>query len=193
MIAGAINGLIVTRLRVNPTIATLGTLAPSRYCFPARRTAKPIGVMTAPSFTYLAQGVFWRDLAIPAMAGSKWTGIPVLTVIFVAVCIFVHILMRYTDFGAPFIALAATPRRPPGRHQRESHAGLDVRHFRRRCGLAGVLLAARTTSGNPNNACWLELRQSPRCIGRTATSGGKGTVFGTFLAVILVGVLNKMA
>lgn len=194
MIAGAINGLIVTRLRVNPTIATLGTLAAfAGIAFLLAPDGKPIGVMTTPSFTYLAQGRFLADLPIPAMAGSKWTGIPVLTVIFVAVCIFVHILMRYTDFGRAIYAIG-------GNATAARLAGINVNRMRvwmyvisgGVAGLAGVLLAARTTSGNPINGVGLELQAITAVyLGGTATSGGKGTVFGTFLAVILVGVLNN--
>jgi len=59
-------------------------------------------------------------------------------------------------------------------------------------GLAGVLLTARTTSGNPVNGTGLELQAITAVfLGGAATAGGKGTVFGTFLAVILVGVLNN--
>ena len=59
-------------------------------------------------------------------------------------------------------------------------------------GLSGVLLAARTTSGNPINGNGLELQAITAVfLGGAATSGGKGTIVGTFLAVILVGVLNN--
>jgi len=59
-------------------------------------------------------------------------------------------------------------------------------------GLAGVLLTARTTSGNPVNGTGLELQAVTAVfLGGAATAGGKGTIFGTFLAVILVGVLNN--
>ena len=59
-------------------------------------------------------------------------------------------------------------------------------------GLAGVLLTSRTTSGNPVNGTGLELQAITAVfLGGAATAGGKGTIFGTFLAVILVGVLNN--
>ena len=59
-------------------------------------------------------------------------------------------------------------------------------------GLAGVLLASRTTSGNPINGQGLEMQAMTAVfLGGTSTSGGKGTIFGTTLAVIIVGVLNN--
>jgi ribose transport system permease protein/L-arabinose transport system permease protein len=59
-------------------------------------------------------------------------------------------------------------------------------------GLTGVLLTARTTSGNPINGTGLELQVITSVfLGGAATAGGKGTIPGTCLAVILIGVLNN--
>lgn len=194
MIAGAINGGIVTYLRVNPTIATLGTLAAfAGFAFLLAPDGKPIGVVTQPDFTWLAQGRFLQNLAIPPMGGTKWTGIPILTIILVLVAVLVHIIMRYTDFGRAIYALG-------GNATAARLAGISLSRVRILmfmlsggiAGLAGVLLAARTTSGNPINGTGLELQAITAVyLGGAATSGGKGTVFGTFLAVIMVGVLNN--
>lgn len=194
MIAGMINGLIVTWLRVNPTIATLGTLAAfAGFAFLLVPDGKPIGVLTQPDFTYLAQGRFLMDAAVPALGGGKWTGIPVLTVILLAVAILVHVIMRYTDFGRAIYAIG-------GNATAARLAGINISRVRvimymlsgGIAGLAGVLLTARTTSGNPINGNGLELQAITAVfLGGAATAGGKGTIFGTFLAVILVGVLNN--
>jgi ribose transport system permease protein/L-arabinose transport system permease protein len=194
MIAGVVNGLIVTRLRVNPTIATLGTLAAfAGIAFLLAPEGKPIGVLTQPSFTNLAAGRFLTSMPLPKLGGSAWTGIPILTVILVGVTLLVHVIMRYTTFGRAIYAIGGNP-------TAARLAGINVSRVRVLmyvlsggiAGLAGVLLTARTTSGNPINGTGLELQ----CItavflGGAATSGGKGTVFGTFLAVIMVGVLNN--
>jgi ribose transport system permease protein/L-arabinose transport system permease protein len=194
MLAGVINGIIVTFLRVNPTIATLGTLAAfAGFAFLLAPEGKPIGVVTQPNFTWLAQGRFLNEVAIPSLGGAKWTGIPVLTVILVIVAIFVHILMRYTDFGRAIYAIG-------GNATAARLAGINLTQVKvvmymlsgGIAGLAGVLLAARTTSGNPVNGNGLELQAITAVfLGGAATSGGKGTIVGTFLAVILVGVLNN--
>lgn len=194
MICGVINGFIVTVLRVNPIIATLGTLAAfAGIAFLLAPDGKPIGVVTQPDFTWLAQGRFLTDVPIPSLGGSKWTGIPILTVILVIVAIIVHVLMRYTDFGRAIYAIG-------GNATAARLAGINLARVRvlmymlsgSIAGLAGVLLAARTTSGNPVNGTGLELQAITAVfLGGAATAGGKGTIVGTFLAVILVGVLNN--
>ncbi len=193
-IAGAINGFIVTVLRVNPIIATLGTLAAfAGFAFLLAPDGKPVGVMTQPAFTWLAQGRFLENIAIPSLGGAKWTGIPVLTVILVVVAIAAHILMSYTDFGRSIYAIG-------GNATAARLAGINLSKVRVLmymlsggiAGLAGVLLAARTTSGNPINGNGIELQAITAVfLGGAATSGGKGTIAGTFLAVILVGILNN--
>lgn len=193
-IAGAINGFIVTGLRVNPIIATLGTLAAfSGVAFLLAADGKPIGVLTQPAFTWLAQGRFLTGAPVPPLGGSNWTGIPVLTVILVIVAILVHILMAYTDFGRAIYAIG-------GNATAARLAGINLSRVRVLmymlsggiAGLAGVLLTSRTTSGNPVNGTGLELQAITAVfLGGAATAGGKGTILGTFLAVILVGVLNN--
>jgi Ribose/xylose/arabinose/galactoside ABC-type transport systems, permease components len=194
MVAGVINGSIVTVLKVNPIIATLGTLAAfAGFAFLLAPAGKPIGVFTQPGFTWLAQGRLLTNLAIPALDRSRWTGIPVLTVILVIVAILVHIIMRYTDFGRAIYAIG-------GNATAARLAGINISRVRVLmyvlsggiAGLAGVLLAARTTSGNPINGVGLELQAITAVfLGGAATAGGKGTIAGTFIAVILVGVLNN--
>lgn len=194
VMCGVINGFIVTVLRVNPIIATLGTLAAfAGIAFLLVPEGKPVGVLTQPQFTWLAQGRFLTDMSIPPLGGSNWTGIPVLTVILLIVVLITHFLMTYTDFGRAIYAIG-------GNAVAARLAGINLSRVRILmymfcggiAGLAGVLLTARTTSGNPINGVGLELQAITAVfLGGAATTGGKGTVFGTFLAVILVGVLNN--
>jgi ribose transport system permease protein/L-arabinose transport system permease protein len=193
-LCGVINGLVVTVLKVNPIIATLGTLAIfDGLAFLIAPDGKPVGVVTQPDFTWLSTGRFLADLPLPALGGRPWPGVPVVFVVLIVVVLVVHVLMRYTDIGRSIYAVGGNP-------TAARLAGIDLRRLRITmyvicgtiAGLAGVLLTARTTSGNPINGRGLELQAITAVfLGGAATAGGRGTVVGTFLAVLLVGVLSN--
>jgi ribose/xylose/arabinose/galactoside ABC-type transport system permease subunit len=194
LLCGVINGFIVTVLKVNPIIATLGTLAAfGGIAFLLAPGGKPVGVHVYPQFTFLAQGRFLTNLPLPPLGGTNWPGVPILTIIFLVVVVIAHFLMSYTDFGRAIYAIG-------GNDVAARLAGINLSRIRvlmymfcgSVAGLAGVLLTARTTSGNPINGTGLELQAITAVfLGGAATAGGKGTVIGTFLAVILVGILNN--
>jgi ribose/xylose/arabinose/galactoside ABC-type transport system permease subunit len=191
---GVINGLIVTVLKVNPIIATLGTLAAfDGLAFLIAPEGKPVGVVTQPEFTWLGTGRFLEGLPIPDLGGRPWPGVPVVFVVFLIVAVVMHIVMRYTDYGRSIYAIG-------GNATAARLAGINLRRVRIMmyvisgaiAGLAGVLLTARTTSGNPINGRGLELQAITAVfLGGAATTGGKGTIVGTVLAVLLVGVLSN--
>lgn len=194
LILGLGNGLIITVLNVNPIIATLGTLAAyAGLAFLIAPGGKPVGVVTQPDFTWLGTGRIFESAPLPAMGGSAWTGIPVIFLVLIIVAVLFHVLMRYTDFGRAIYAIG-------GNAVAARLAGINVRRVRitmymlsgAAAGLAGVLLTARTTSGNPINGQGFELQAITAVfLGGAATTGGKGTIVGTVLAVMLVGVLNN--
>jgi ribose transport system permease protein/L-arabinose transport system permease protein len=193
-ILGLGNGLIVTKLHVNPIIATLGTLAAyAGLAFLVAPGGKPVGVVTQPDFTWLGSGRILTDLPIPALGGTPWTGVPVIFIFLIVVAGLFHVLMSYTDFGRSIYAIG-------GNATAARLAGINLTRVRilmyvlsgAVAGLAGVLLAARTTSGNPINGVGFELQAITAVfLGGAATTGGKGTIVGTVLAFILVGVLNN--
>ena len=191
---GIINGLVVTKLRVNPIIATLGTLAAfAGLAFLVAPTGKPVGVVTQPDFTWLATGRLFAEAPLPDLGGRAWTGIPILFLIFTLVAILFHVLMKYTDFGRAVYAIGgnATAARLAGINLTRMKIGMYILSGAT-AGLAGVLLTARTTSGNPINGVGFELQAITAVfLGGAATTGGKGTIVGTVLAVLLVGVLNN--
>jgi ribose/xylose/arabinose/galactoside ABC-type transport system permease subunit len=194
MLAGVVNGLIVTVLKVNPIIATLGTLAAfDGLGFLVAPGGKPIGIVTQPDFTWLGSGRFLANLPIPDLGGRPWPGVPVMFVVFLIVALIMHIVMRYTDFGRAIYAIGgnATAARLAGINLRRVRIGMYMVSGAI-AGIAGVLLTAQTTSGNPINGRNLELQAITAVfLGGAATAGGRGTIVGTVLAVLLVGVLNN--
>jgi ribose/xylose/arabinose/galactoside ABC-type transport system permease subunit len=194
MTLGIVNGLVVTKLKVNSIIATLGALAAyAGLAFLLAPDGKPVGVVTQPDFTWLATGRVAGELPLPDLGGRAWTGIPILFIIFIVVATLFHVIMKYTDFGRAVYAIGgnATAARLAGINLTRMRIGMYILSCA--CaGLAGVLLTARTTSGNPINGVGFELQAITAVfLGGAATTGGKGTIVGTVLAVLLVGVLNN--
>lgn len=194
MLAGTVNGFVVTVLKVNPIIATLGTLAAfDGVSFLVAPGGKPIGIVTQPDFTWLGSGRFLQGLPLPELGGRPWPGVPVMFVVFLVVALIMHVVMRYTDFGRAIYAIGgnATAARLAGINLRRVRIGMYVVSGAI-AGIAGVLLTAQTTSGNPINGRNLELQAITAVfLGGAATAGGRGTIVGTVLAVLLVGVLNN--
>lgn len=184
--AGLVNGSIVAFLRVNPIIATLGTFAAFRgVAFLIAPNGYPVGVGTQPDFTWLGSGRI--------LGGGSFVGIPIILIILIFVAVVGHVLLRYTDFGRSIYALG-------GNATAARLAGINLTRVRLAmyvlsgiaAGLGGVLLAARTTSGSPLNGQGMELQAITAVfLGGAATTGGKGTVVGTILAVLILGVLSN--
>ena len=124
LFCGAINGIIVTILKVNPIIATLGTLAAfDGLAFLIAPEGKPIGVVTQPDFTWLGTGRFLQNLPIPDLGGRPWPGVPVIFVVLIIVAVVMHIVMRYTDFGRSIYAIG-------GNATAARLAGINLRNVR---------------------------------------------------------------
>jgi ribose transport system permease protein/L-arabinose transport system permease protein len=184
--AGLVNGSIVAFLRVNPIIATLGTFAAFRgVAFLIAPNGYPVGVGTKSDFTWLGSGRLFQS--------DAFVGIPVILVILILVAVLGHILMKYTDLGRSIYALG-------GNATAARLAGINLTRIRLTiygisgtlAGLGGVLLAARTTSGAPLNGQGMELQAITAVfLGGAATTGGKGAVTATILAVIILGVLSN--
>jgi ribose/xylose/arabinose/galactoside ABC-type transport system permease subunit len=185
--AGIVNGLNVTVLRVNPIIATLGTYAGFRgLAFLIAPNGYPVPVPASPNFAWLGSG---RVL----QSGSFQEGIPVILIILIVVAVVGHVVLKYTDFGRSVYAIGGNP-------IASRLAGINLTKVRVAmymfsgllAGLAGVLITARTTAGAPLNGQGLELQAITAVfLGGAATVGGKGTIVGTLLAVLILGVLSN--
>ena len=154
----------------------------------------PVGVGTQPDFTWLGSGRI--------LGGGGFVGIPIILIILIFVAIVGHVLLRYTDFGRSIYALGgnATAARLAGINLTRVRLGMYV-FCGMTAGLSGVLLAARTTSGSPLNGQGMEMLVCAEAMQEGLAllkpllvenaSGGKGTVVGTVLAVLILGVLSN--
>ncbi len=175
---GALNGFIVVLTKVPPFIVTLGTMTIGRGVALILSMGRPISDLNE-SLNFLGNGDLF---GIP---------IPILfLVLSYATC---HILLTKTIFGRYVKAIG-------GNEMASYVAGVRVNRIKLYvymisglfAALAGILLTARINTGQPNAGLGFELDAiAAVIIGGTSTRGGKGTITGTLLGVLFIGVINN--
>jgi inositol transport system permease protein len=174
---GATNGLVVTRGGVAPFIVTLGMMTAARGLALVVSGGKPVSNMS-PDLTQLAGDIL---------------GLPIPVLILAAVSVASWLFLANTRLGRHIYAVG-------GNENAARAAGIDVRRIKlfaytvcgALTGLAGVVLAARITTGQPNAGVAYELDAiAAVVIGGTSLSGGVGGIGGTLLGVLLMGVINN--
>jgi ribose transport system permease protein len=178
---GLLNGFIIIYGRVNAVIATLATLAAYKGLAQILSDGR-------------SQGYTGNDPVFTALARGTFAGIPVLIWIFAGVALAAGLVLKYTDIGRNIYAIGGNPTaaRLSGMNLNRYIIGVYI-IVGIVAGLAGVLLTARTGSGQPvSGSEGLELEAiTAAALGGAALTGGKGTITGTVLAVILLGVLSN--
>ena len=125
------------------------------------------------------------------IGSGRWLGIPVPVYIFAAVVLVMHVVSRYTTFGREVYAVG-------GNLEAARLSGIDVWRVKTIClmltslfaAMGGVIYASLINSGNSTVAKGLELEViSAVIIGGTSLFGGKGSIWGTFIGVMFMGVL----
>lgn len=177
--AGFVNSLIITVGGVNAVIATLGTMAAFRGVAFIVSDGQSISIFN-PVFRVIGAG--------------RLLGLQITIEVLILVVAAFYVLMRYTIAGRNIYAIGGNP-------VVARLAGLNVRGYQigvyilsgAAAGLAGMLLAARTGSGQPiSGSDGLELQAiTAAVLGGCALTGGKGTIVGGLLGVLILGVLNN--
>lgn len=181
LVLGLFNGVVIVYGRVNAVIATLATYAGFRG------VANVISNGSAQGYTGTNSTFIW-------LARKSVIGVPTLVWILVVLAVIVHLVLRYTDIGRNIYAMGgnATAARLAGINLNRYVIGVYIA-VGFVAAIAGVLLTARTGSGQPTSGSQgLELQSiTAAALGGTALRGGKGTVLSTILAVLLLGVLQN--
>jgi ribose/xylose/arabinose/galactoside ABC-type transport system permease subunit len=175
---GAINGLVVTKGRVAPFIVTLGMMSVARGLALVISAGRPVSNLS-PQFNHLGSG----DLA----------GVPIPVIILFAIALLSYVFLRNIRLGRYIYAVG-------GNENAARASGVNVDAVKlfaytvcgAMAGLAGVVLASRITTGQPNAGVGYELDAiAAVVIGGTSLSGGVGGVGGTMLGALLMGVINN--
>ncbi len=176
---GLVNGVLIAYGRMVPFIATIAMLASARG-LAERISNRQSQIVKVQSFA---------DLAV-----HKVFGIPVLVLIFAGMVLAGWVLLNRTTFGRRTFAIG-------GNGEAARLAGIDVRRHIALlyllsgfcCGVAAVMLAARTNTGASTHGNLYELDAiAAVIIGGTSIMGGRGTLVGTILGVLIFTTITNL-
>jgi ribose transport system permease protein len=126
--------------------------------------------------------------------GGSVLGVPVLVIIFALVSLAGWVLLNRTTFGRRTLAVG-------GNAEAARLAGIKVQRHTAllyvllgvACGIAAIMIVARTTTGSSTHGTLYELDAiAAVVIGGTLLSGGRGTIVGTVLGVLIFTTLTNV-
>jgi ribose transport system permease protein len=174
---GLINGFFVTVVGVNALITTLGMLA----------VLSGLGKVVSGGQTLIMNGFSGLGTSRP------FWNIPTPVLILVLICAVFWYIMRYTVFGRSMYAIGANPaaaRLTGVRSRRLIFVGFLLSGL---CtALGGLILTSQLGAASPNAGGGYELQVVTAVIlGGASLAGGRGTILGTVLGLLIIGVLNN--
>jgi len=186
MLLGAVNGLLIVNGRLQPFIATLAMMVSALGI--ARLTAGQdnavIAVYTGTNATE----------SFEVLRSMLWGIIPVPSVFFLAAILICAAILRFTTFGRYVYAIG-------GNTEAARLSGIKVAQVQFTAyllsgllaGIAGVLFVAQYRQGKPDAGTGLELDAiAAVVIGGTSLMGGRGGLAGTFVGVLIFGLLSDI-
>ncbi|QUI21157.1 ABC transporter permease [Vallitalea pronyensis] len=175
---GLFNGTVLAVTGIPPFIVTLGMMTAARGAALLFTGGRPVSNLSESFLTI----------------GSGTVGIiPVPVIIFLSMGILTHILLRKTRFGKSIYAIG-------GNEQAAKVCGINVKKAiiivygfaGLMSAVAGIILTARVSSGNPTAGLSYELDAiASAVIGGTSLTGGVGYISGTIIGALIIGVLNN--
>ena len=179
-VLGAVNGLLITKGKLVPFIATLATMTIYRGATLVLTDGKPItGLDETFIFQFMGRGYFF--------------GIPFPIVITLVVFALLFVLLHKMSFGRKTFAIG-------GNEKASFIAGVKSNKIKIfvysisgvLASLAGIILTSRLNSAQPTAGESYEIDAIASVVlGGTSMSGGKGRIFGTLIGALIIGTLNN--
>ncbi|GMO00112.1 ribose ABC transporter permease [Parageobacillus thermoglucosidasius] len=178
---GALNGVVITKGRIAPFIATLATMTMFRGLTLVYTDGRPI------------TGFASDDILFQMMGRGYFLGIPVPVVFMIVVYVALYFVLKKTTFGRHTYAIG-------GNEEASRLSGIRVDRLKiwiysltgGLSALAGIILTSRLNSAQPTAGTAYELDAIAAVVlGGTSLSGGRGWIFGTLVGVLIIGVLNN--
>lgn len=178
LMMGIFNGWVITKFSLPPFVATLAMLTIARGATMLYTQGIPISNLGS-SFEFI---------------GSGWLlGIPVPVWISTIMVLIVVFITKKTAFGRYIYAIG-------GNEKAAFLSGININNIKltvygiagMMAAIGGVLVTSRLNSAQPNAGTSYELDSiAAVVIGGTSLSGGVGTVTGTVIGAVIIGVLNN--
>lgn len=177
---GAVSGLLVTKGRLQPFIATLITMTVYRGATMIFMDGKPISNL-GDSFT------------LKVVGKGNFYHIPIPAITFVVMFLIFMFVLEKTTFGRRVYATGSN-------EQSAKLAGINVNRTKLityaisgcMSALSGLILLSRLSSAQPTLGSGYELDAiAAVALGGTSMNGGRGRVWGTFVGILIIAVLNN--
>ncbi|HJB15936.1 MAG TPA: ABC transporter permease [Candidatus Blautia excrementipullorum] len=178
IICGIINGWLIAYIGFQPFIATLSTMTIGRGFAQVWSDGKPY-MISDESFKQIGQGSF--------------LGIPIPIFLLVIFCVIGLVILMMTTFGRYVFAIGGNMSAAKLSGVRTQRIQTMVYVFSSICAwMAGLILAARISSGQPNAGESYEMDAiAATAIGGTSMNGGIGSLTGTIIGFIILGLLQN--
>ena len=177
---GVINGVIITKGRVASFIATLATMSIFR---------------SLTLYVSDAGEIVSTNQQYPEVGGGYFLSVPNPVWVFLLLAIFFHILLNHTAFGRHVCAIGSNA-------TVSAYSAIKVKWVYlmtfvitgATVGISAIMLSSRLNSVSPGDAgLFYELDViAAVVIGGTSLAGGKGSIWGTVIGVIILGIINNM-
>ncbi|MBR9787003.1 MAG: ABC transporter permease [Vibrionaceae bacterium] len=177
-ICGYINGALIAYTGIPPFIATLGMMIVARGAALLYSDGRPVSSLID-SYQWIGQG--------------SVLGIPVPVLIFAFMAFVSYVLLNYTRFGKYAYAIG-------GNETAAYVSGINVKRYKilvytyagLLAGISALILAARINSGQPGLGVMYELDAiAAATVGGVSHAGGIGTIQGTIIGTMIMGVLQN--
>ncbi|MDR3440011.1 ABC transporter permease [Telmatospirillum sp.] len=191
---GLINGVVITRMKLPPFIATLGMMMVARGVALQITGARPVSGL-GDAFGELGNGSLLRVVEEGANGFPKvvFPGIPYPVIVMIVLALVLAVVLMKTTFGRHLYAVGSN-------EEAARLSGVNVVRIKigayvvsgLLAGLCGCVLMSRLVTAQPNEGVAYELDAiASAVIGGTSLVGGIGTISGTVIGAFIIGILRN--
>jgi ribose transport system permease protein len=176
--AGALNGVLISYLKLQPFLVTMGTMSLFRGLTLIISDGLPVRSFSSPFVNFM----------------SSFNGIfPIPIIILLAFAVVIYLIIRYSRFGQHIFAIG-------GNEEATRLSGINTRAVKITtyalsgfsASLAGLIYLGRLAAADPQAGASYEMNAiAAAAIGGASLAGGKGSIIGTIIGVLILQALNN--